>query len=66
MARSFYQKWDERTIVDGRITRCRTRSVNMARNFGDQKATLILAVSSAKICAASVKRWRPLVIHFSC
>ncbi|HTH18454.1 MAG TPA: folylpolyglutamate synthase/dihydrofolate synthase family protein [Candidatus Udaeobacter sp.] len=53
-----FQKWDERTIIDGAHNPCAARTLAQAWRevFGDQKATLVLAVLSDKdlrgICQA--------------
>ena len=61
-----FQRWDERTIIDGahNPAGARTPGRDVAETFGDQQATLVLAVLQEKdvagICAALgpiARRW---------
>ena len=61
-----FQRWDERTIIDGahNPAGARTLAETWRENFGDQQATVVLAVLQEKdvagICAALgpiARRW---------
>jgi len=59
---------DERTIIDGAHNPAAVRVLAQTWRevFGDQKATLILAVLSDKNLRASAKHSRQLQTQFSC
>ncbi len=62
-----FQKWDERTIIDGAHNPgCSARARrNMARNFWrSERAHWSSRFCPTKICAASAKRSRQLLIQF--
>ena len=55
-----FQRWDERTIIDGahNPAGARTLAETWRENFGDQQATIVLAVLQEKDGAGDLHRTR--------